>query len=208
MSSLAYRSADCARPAAVVKRALQQPERRDRKSNHVGVPVRRPGFERMSALSRAADGDAGMPGGVAVAVAGRTRGARFRQAPGGAEPLPRHAGEKHGIGFRGGAHAGHHLRDDPEQGLAGRRGIDDRSAEEVARRPGNGEERRRDESAGRRFRDGDRLAALDQARGNPCCDRFELGHALPPITRTRLAPQPRRRAAAGRRSRGSRPRRA
>ena len=205
---MAYRWGDCSRPAAEFEGALQKPERRDGESNHVGGSIRRPGFERMSALSRAADGDAGMPGGVAIAVAGRTRGARFRQAPGGAEPLPRHAGEKQGIRFRGGAHPGHHFGRDRQQRLAGRRGIDDRSAEEVAGRPGDGEERRRDESAGRRFRGCDRLAALDQARGNPCCDRFELGHALPPTTRTPLVPQPRRRAAGGRRFLGSRPRRA
>src|SRR5947209_8333644 len=66
---------------------FEQVERRDREGAHVVDPVGAAGLDRDRALDPANDGDAGMPGGMAVAAAGRPGGASLADRPGGGEPL-------------------------------------------------------------------------------------------------------------------------
>src|SRR6185312_10814401 len=59
----------------------QQIQRGLRKRLHIGLPVRAARFQREHLVLRPRHRHAAMPGGVAIAVAGRSRCAGFRQTP-------------------------------------------------------------------------------------------------------------------------------
>ena len=98
---------------------------------HVGGTVGAAGLERDHARRGAGDGDAGVAGGIAVAVAGGAGGARLGQAPGRAVPLAHRGRAQGGVGLAGGAQAGHGLVGDAEQGDAGAPRVHHRAAEEI-----------------------------------------------------------------------------
>src|SRR5205823_9412966 len=105
--------------------------------------------------------------GVAVAVAGWTRGAGLAETPGGAEPFADAAGEHEGVLGRGGARLGDRRLRQLEEQLLRVAGIDDAAAAEVGRRAGHGQQRGRDEPAGGGLGDGDGFAAGAEPAADP-----------------------------------------
>ncbi len=146
---------------------------------HVGLPVRASGPDRENALGWSGDGDAGMPGRVAVAVAGRARRSGLRQSPGRAVLLTYRARQQRSVGLAGRADAGHCRVRYRHQGAPGLARVHDCATEKVGRRAGYREQRCRDETAGGRFGNcngfptllellGDVLGLLDQF-AHPVC---------------------------------------
>src|SRR5947207_12778356 len=141
---------------------FQEVEGGDRKGAHIVAPVRLAGLHGDSPLDPADDRDAGMPGRVTVAAAGRARRAGLADRPGRVEPLLDLAREQERIGLgrrRDPRHRGEFGLGDPQQfGPRGAR-IDDGAAHEIGRGAAHRQQRRRYEAGGRGFRDRDRLAA-------------------------------------------------
>jgi 4-carboxymuconolactone decarboxylase len=145
----------------------QQIERRHAERTHVGNAIAAAGLERDRALDGTGlgcpyNGEAAMPGRVAVAIASRAGGATLGQGPSRGEALPRGLRQQPRIGLGRGAHAERLEVPDIHQRLPRHLGIDDGPAEEVGRRSGHCQERRRNEAAGRGFRNNDRFAPLLQ----------------------------------------------
>ena len=109
--------------------------------------------------------DAAVAGGVAVAVAGRAGGAALRQGPARGEALPRGLRQQPRIRLGRGAHAERRYVGEVEQRPARYLGIDNGAAEEIGRRAGQRQQRRRDQAAGRGFRHHDGLAARPSGGG-------------------------------------------
>ena len=126
---------------------------------HVGDAVGVAGLHGDRPLARPHERQAGMAGGIAVAIAGGAGGAGLAERPGRAEPLARCPREQQRIGLGRGPHA-RQRRVRYAQKLAPRLPrVDDGAAEEIGRGAGHGQQCRRDQSPGRGFRDGERLAA-------------------------------------------------
>src|SRR5438309_12081451 len=86
---------------------LQQIERRDREDPHVVEPVAVAGLDRDRALAIGPDdGNAGMPGGMAVAAPGRSRRAGLADRPRRRELAADLAGEQQRVGLGRGRDAG------------------------------------------------------------------------------------------------------
>ena len=145
---------------------------------HVGLTVGAAGAQHQRALHRAGDGDAGVAGGIAVAVAAGAGRARLGDAPGGAMALAYRARAERRVGLARRADAGgdHLLVADAEQRLARLACVDHRAAEKIRGGAGHGEQRGGDEPAGRGLRDGDRLAALLQAGADGLGKRYQALH--------------------------------
>ena len=117
------------------------------------------GFDRERAFTVRPDHrNAGMPGGVAVAAAGRTGRAGLANRPMRREPTADLAGEEQRVGLRRRRDPGHLGLGDAEQLGARLPGIDDPAADEIRGGPGDRQQRRRDEPGGRGFGDRYRLA--------------------------------------------------
>ncbi len=109
---------------------------------------------------------AAMAGGVAITVAGRPRRAGFRQAPVGRKALAHLARQQFCVRLRRRANALHRLVRNIHQQPPRVAGIDHGAAEEIGGSAGHRQQRRRDQAAGRGFRNGNRLFPLDQLCGD------------------------------------------
>ena len=112
--------------------------------------------------------DAGMPGGMAVAAAGRARGAGLADRPGGAEALLDLAGKEQRIRLGRGGDAGERGKlgvGDPQQFGARLPCIDDSAADEIGRGARDRQQCRRDHPGGRGF--GDRYRFLRAPSASP-----------------------------------------
>ena len=140
------------------------------------LPVGHVRLERQRAVDRTGDGDAGVAGRVAVAIAGGAGGARLRDSPGGPEELPDGARLEPGVVLRARSDASDAVVRDAEQRAARGLGVDDAAAEKVRGGAGNGEQGGRDQPARGRLGHGDALIALSQQRGDRGGERGELRH--------------------------------
>src|SRR3954467_14770716 len=106
-----------------------------RESAHVGLAVGAARLERDDCVARAAHGEAGVAGRVAISIAAGSARAGLAQAPRRAEPRARPParaaprapglGNQGSIGLARGAQAGEIERREAEQSFAARRRIDD-----------------------------------------------------------------------------------
>src|SRR5688572_547485 len=144
---------------------------------HVREPVVLPGTEPQGALRGSGHADPGMPGRVAVAVAGRPGRAGFAKTPSRLEAVPgeARADERVALGRR--AMALEEGLVEVAQRLPRLPGIDNDAAAAVRRRARHGEERRGDEPARRRLHHGDGFLSRDQACGNAPGALDQLLHA-------------------------------
>src|SRR5947208_1784117 len=106
------------------------------------------------------DRDARMAGGVAVTIARRPARARLGQTPRRAEEIAHGLRVELRVRLGAGANALHRVVTHAQQPASRRLRIDDAAAEEVRRRAGHREQRRRDQPARGRLCDGDGLLAL------------------------------------------------
>ena len=145
---------------------IEQFEGGAREGPHVGFAIGTPGLDGERTLDRTDDGDAGMARGVAVAIAGGTGCAGLGEAPGGAEAFAHRLRLEQGIRLRARADASHgvirHGQEDSPRHLR----VDHPAAEEVGRRPGDGQEAGRHQAPRRRFGDPDRVPPRDEAGGD------------------------------------------
>jgi hypothetical protein len=152
-------------------------ERRRREGPHVGDPVGAAGLERDHPFARTGDRDAAVPGGIAVAVAGRPGGSGLGDAPGGGEPLARGACQQRRIDLGRGPHAGERRIRNIEQHAPRLAGIDHGAADEISRCARHRQQRRRYEPAGRRFGDRDGFLSRHQDGGKLFGHGDEFVHA-------------------------------
>jgi len=126
----------------------QQAEGGRREGLHVPHAIAAAGLERDRPLVHAGNRDAAVAGGIAVAIAGRARGAAFSHRPARPETLPRGLRQQQRVSLRRCPHpAGRDIRQIEQRGSR-HRGIDDGATQEVCRRARQGQQRRRDQTAG------------------------------------------------------------
>src|SRR5919198_636010 len=112
---------------------------------HVCLAVRAPRLDGDHRFDGAAYREAGMARRVAIAVAARTGGAGFAQAPTRAQPLTHVLRDERRVRLACGAHVCHLLRGDAEEAFAACAGVNDAAAKVISRRSGNRDERGIDE---------------------------------------------------------------
>src|SRR5215831_17518352 len=142
---------------------------------HVVSPISIAGPQRENPLHGAGDGNAGVTCRVAVAVAGRSGGARLSQTPGRTMPLAHGSGDQGSIGLARRADACHCLIADAQQRDTRAARVQHSPTEEIGRGTGYGEERSANQPAGGGFPDRNSFAALLQALGD---FGGKLGHGI------------------------------
>jgi hypothetical protein len=151
-----------------------------RKSVHVGEPVGTAGLKRHSPFDDPGDGKTGMASRIAVAITRRSGRAGFTQAPGCAEARFDAARQHQRVRLGRRPKLPQCSLVQREQRLFGLAGIGDRATEEIRRRAGDREQRRRDQSAGRGLGDGDGFAPRLEARGYGLGQRYQIVHGVIP----------------------------
>ncbi len=119
-----------------------------RESIHIRQPVCTAGAQRNRARCRAGHGQAGVPGRIAVAIAGRTSGAGFAEAPGGTMALAHKPCDQQRIGSVAGRRPCISASPMPSSAARELR-IDHRAAKKVGRGARHSEQSRGDEASGR-----------------------------------------------------------
>src|SRR6478752_302404 len=146
---------------------------------HIRQTISAAGLERDRALDRPGNGHARVAGRIAIAITARPSCSCFAKSPHRAVPFAYAAGDQQRILFGRRPHSLHLCIANAEQRGARSLRIDHRATDEVRRGAGHCEQRRSDETSGRRLRNGDRLLACDQALGNFLRERQQGFHRSP-----------------------------